>query len=600
VRLPESLRGAAGTALADYKRRVLSDTWTFCAETKVLPDLREQPHREMCAEIDACEPSFGREEELKKKIYLAPRYTYKTSIIAAHDARLVLKSACKDIFPGYDIRIVLVRAIIQDSMAMLASIQQMLKHPKVVAIFGDIEELCENWNENFITLKNRSRPMLEPTIDTAAIGRSKTGYHPDYVQFDDLVNDKNYRSPRIHARSRLTIDSYGPIVGSRGSFLVSGTHWQQNDVYKSYMEQDDEREAALFEQLRVDGASEEAAKAESAAAREWKLYVRGAYNDDGTLFFPERLSEAFLRSERERISRSDDPRLYSCWYLNSPIEAGMEWFPPPYEYFDALYYREPTPHLEILDPDDPAEPDVRRVIERVWVRTTATLDPALTSYQSKGNESSDFYGFTIVCCGYDATGEERWYTMVGEEFRLVSDEASDRVLKRLVEFEPETLVIESGGLDADFATRIGAGITEYGLRTTIISYMATRDETLLRGSRGKAQRIEALRGHRAKFRFRRGHCDALTRQLRKYPDTEHDDVLDSFAKQRVVAMPPVAATRAQLSDEDREAQEELESGAGVYARRPDGRIVFVPIGEREAEAPTLGNRGSLGAQRLAL
>ena len=57
----------------------------FCKQTGVCPDIVEQPHREMCAEIEVMEPPFASGTRQRRKLYLAPRYTYKTSLIVAFD-----------------------------------------------------------------------------------------------------------------------------------------------------------------------------------------------------------------------------------------------------------------------------------------------------------------------------------------------------------------------------------------------------------------------------------------------------------------------------------------------------------------------------------
>src|SRR5271166_4847581 len=55
--------------------------WHFLVETKLLPNLEEQPHKEMANELEEMLPLPG--TGMKRKIYLAPRYSYKSALVKA-------------------------------------------------------------------------------------------------------------------------------------------------------------------------------------------------------------------------------------------------------------------------------------------------------------------------------------------------------------------------------------------------------------------------------------------------------------------------------------------------------------------------------------
>lgn len=537
---------------------ILSSFWNMLCITKVLPDIEEQPHKEMAEEMEKATPprllprpglpggpvvdALNPEGILDqiKGVFLAPRGTFKSMLGVAFCVYLILK------YP--DVRIMLLRAVQQDAIDMLTALKTMLRNPIIIEIFGDLEEEAKKaklqWAEDAIVRVGRTRAMTEPTVGTAGLTISKTGKHPDLLWGDDIVNDLNYRSPRIHEKTRLVVQAYYPIVEQDGgSILISGTRWATNDVYGKLLEESKE----AFE---------------NGFGETWRLYRRSCFDGPDGLFFPTRFSRDSLARIKFELERSADPRLWSAWYLNQPTEAGMEWFPEPFSMYHGVFYKDPFPHLEIWtgDPNDENSNEEPFIIP---VRVTASLDPALTSAKTKGN-STDFYGFTVVFT--DEFGH--WWIHEAFKFRKVAKEASDTVMQMLMRYEPETLITESGGLDAEFQDRLSQGIKEFDLPTTIQSYLAIQDETLAKGMKGKWARIEALNPRFVKntVHIRYGLIDLL-KQLKGYPDLDDDDVIDSLSMQRIIALPPTL-TNAATPDRSEwlERREELASRATSQAR----------------------------------
>ena len=206
----------------------------FIRETRLCPDIKPQPGKEMCRELEATHPQFGTDLQ-QRKLYLAPRSTFKTSIAQANFIYLAL------LYPN--IRMLLVRATHNDAIVVLRSIMQSLSsNAVVVANWCDFSKTALVWTEGAITIgsrNNREMALKEPTIDTAGIGVSKTGYHPDYVWLDDIVHENNYRSAKAREDGRLTIDdTVSPVLETHGSMVVTGTFWSENDTYSWIIEQE--------------------------------------------------------------------------------------------------------------------------------------------------------------------------------------------------------------------------------------------------------------------------------------------------------------------------------------------------------------------------
>jgi predicted phage terminase large subunit-like protein len=505
-------------ALLQSKQReyLLSAFYIFCRDTRIVPDYCDMPHREMCDELEACIPEFGQRRQ-KKKIYLAPRHSYKTSIIKAFMIFLYLK------FPN--IRIVYGRATHEDAKGVLLAVKEILtRNVVLIELWGDLSKTAVIWAEERIVLSRPDSTLADATIDTTGLGGSLTGKHPDIIIFDDLVTDYNYRSDATTERSRNILWSAYPVLPPHGSIVVAGTRWAANDIYGWLMAEDDRLE-------------------EEHKPREWGQYIRSAYLPDGSLFFPTVISEEFL--EQQRRSLRTNMMLFSSWYYNQPYEIGTKLFPRHYiTYFEADYRRSPSTHLEFPD---------GRIVPLYVV---CTIDPAPTV-----GPRSDFTG--VVVNGYDYQG--KWYVLWAEAIKKVPSERARHVMAILRTFYPPDIVIETGQADPEFVALLQSALKLEGMNSRIISYSALQDEA--RGERGKGQRIEALEPifRENVISFRRGSpMRDLMAQLDGYPSIDHDDVLDALAMQRKFARACREKTYQDMQTVE-EDQEELDSWG------PEGR-----------------------------
>ena len=524
----------------------------FCRQTKLVykngNDIADQPGREMCREMEATLPLWG-ERRRQRKLYLAPRSTFKTTILQAFAIYMVLR------YPN--IRILLIRATHADAIGVLRSIMQSLStNTVVVNNWGDFSKTALIWTETAITVgarDNREMALKEPTIDTAGIGVSKTGYHPDYVMIDDPVNEVNYMSRKATDDGKLTIEALSPVLELHGSLIVTGTRWREGDLYGWLMEQDD---------MRVQEAARRGTD-DPELARLWTRYIRSAYDlgngeaghdADGNpleLFFPSRLDWKELADQKSAV----DIKLYTCWYENkATVEATRLFRPEQMQYYEATFYPYPTPTLEF---------DTGLIVP---LRVCAQIDPVLTA-----DADSDSLG--LVVQGWDARdkhGAYRWWFLAAMEIRKVPSEATFDIVAVLKEFAPEILVIEAANADPEMVGRIALAIKDLGLPTHIKSYSALRDEKgerfEKRGRIGKGQRIEALepifRERRALLR--RGRCALLVSQLLKYPHSDRDDVADAASMGRLVAGPCLESSILEVHDRLEQEEERLSYG-------PDGK-----------------------------
>jgi hypothetical protein len=503
-----------GSRLDNLRKPYLLSTFsTFCRETRIVPDWQRQPHQEMCDELERCIPDLSGQLPTSREVFLAPRYSYKTSLIIALCVYCILK------FP--DIRIALGRATHEDAMTTLFAVKQVFLMNKIIReVWGDVPDKALVWSERAITVGNRTRPMTEPTIDTLGLGASLTGFHPDLIILDDLVNDLNYRSEATSRRCRELMVAANPILPPfGGSIILMGTRWVPNDVYGWQMMQDAE--------LPED-------------ERQWKVYKRSVYLDDGSLFFPAKLNETFLTQQRRALR--NDMMKFSSWYFNEPFEEGTKLFPAAYLRFEPMkMWRFPNTYISLDNGDV------------IPVRVTMTVDPAPTV-----GKYSDFTGITVVGCDW----EENWWLLWAEQIKKPPSEAGQHILNLTRRFYPEVIGIETGQADPTMVARLQQGLRDIEFQCGIQSYSALQDER--KGMRGKEQRIEALQTFFYERRIiinKLAPMRELLYQLDNYAgdgSIDHDDILDALAMQRIFVRPCQLRSPEDLAD-DLEAREEAAS-----------------------------------------
>jgi hypothetical protein len=547
----------------------------------MLPLYEDQPHDEMCDAMEACRPDIGRGQTQKKTIYLAPRYTYKTTIEKCFMAFMILWYQEY----GIDISIDYVRA----SSALAEDVLYELKNdlescPQIVELWGNLGERARVWSQKKINLGGRR----DNTISTAGLDFGGAGKHPDLVILDDMVNEKNYDSIKAKRAARVKVQSYFPILPPWGSMIVSGTRFAHNDVYGWILQQnkDDRRK---FEELVAARNYDEAEKVRP----QWIEYIRRVRDREGNLFFPTKLTEAFLEQQK----RSVEARFYAAWYENDPDIEGMVRFKPEYlRFFNAQLVSEPIPMLTILQD---AQSGHAYPIASFPVRVTMTIDPTLSA-----NQTSDRVGMTIVAT--DSNGH--WWVLHSHGYLEVPSRCGEIALELIRTYRPTICRIESEMSDPEMVARIQRGILAEGIPTAIGSYSALQNESA--GSPGrpsrrkKNARIEAMepRFRNGEISLHRGKCTALYDQYTNWPDVDFDDVFDSLAMHYSIAK---ACTYVTIDDYHRDSMEMDDEEPGwsgqfqqtLYDRAGNPVLVTASYRDRGEEGRLVGRAG-FSAQRL--
>lgn len=476
------------------KAFLLSSLYNFAKYGMGYADMTPRTHGPMCEFVDSLlAPHPGRQE---KGMVLVPRVCFKTSAITI--------SAPPYFTEKYNpsARTLIDSHVWGYSHQILDEIKERISVEEFVRTFGAWRSPELQWNEDGIIYAGRTVAHKEPTIDTSGLDKDKTGGHYDLIIGDDWHTAKNslvVSTIPMH-KIRHHVQTLYPILEPDGTLVAIGTRWSHNDTYGWVLKRDEKR-------------------VREGRAPEYKTFIRKAYNPDGTLFFPEKLSEAFLEEQRYNL----EDRLYSVWYLNEPIEEGSKVFPLAYlRFYTGDFVDDYTPHLVIKD-------------QQVPVYVTMAIDPAFTD-----KRRSDFTGFTIV--GQSDTGE--WYVLWAEAFKGLPDQMIERAVYLARRFMPKALSVETIAAQVLLKGTLSRRFRDAGLNIPIHEY---------KSGRAKDARIQAMQ---PMFKAGRVHImegqEELVRQLTEYPQLEHEDVLDSLAQHADITRKSRPMTLAPVDDPEEE------------------------------------------------
>ncbi len=410
---------------------------------------------------------------LNKLLALMPRGTLKSTIITIGFAIQWHLNFPED-------RVLIDSETWTKSKAFLMEIKgHYTKNPKLRRIYGTLyrhedgtpmtpneNEKNDTWSTEAINLSCRTRPRKEPSIDCAGVEVTKTGMHYDLVLGDDLHSDKNTKEKEQIDKVKEHYKLLYSLLEPGASIAIIGTRWDDDDVY----------------QMIID-----------TQAHEFNFITRMAESDSGELFYPSRLTRKVLDSFRYILGSY----LYSCQYLNNPVDSDTADFQPSmFKYITIDEYR-----------------DIRK-------NEYGLVDP---SYKGK-HGNSDFAAFIIGAKG----SRNEIYCRYAFQEKMIYSEIFDKMAELDILFGPRFWLVEAIGtksLEHDF-DRMNAERVLVGKRRLDIRYNRSQPNS-------KEDRTRALTPH-----YERGDAyhvqgggmiDALESQLKRFPKAKKDDLSDCWS-----------------------------------------------------------------------
>lgn len=406
-------------------------------------------------------------------LLLLPRGTFKSSVVTIG---FTLQNVLKD----PNMRILIDSETFSKSKAFLAEAKgHLVGNEKFREIFKllhgvypDQNRKDDIWTDSQVNIAGRRQTRKEPTISCAGIDVTKTGMHYDLIIMDDLHSEKNVTTKeqidqvKDHYRLALSlIDPGRPII-------VIGTRWDYNDLYQHIL--DNSKDV-------------------------FNVLVRRAHNPDGTLFFPERLTE----KELDMRKKEQGTYIYSCQYENEPVDNESATF----KQSDVVAARVSW-----------------QLVKDRPINWYVAVDP---SYEGP---YSDYAAFVLA--GMDHNRE--LYVKEILRRKMTYGQIIEVIFDWFVKFNPKRIMLETVATQKSIQYELN---NEQRRRGTWLPI-----EEIKSRSKSKEERIRGLAPF---YEFRRvydiAECpqlDVLEYELIHFPKGQHDDVIDALATVLEKAMPP--------------------------------------------------------------
>lgn len=419
-----------------------------------------------------------------KILLLLPRGTFKSSIVT-------IGFTLQYILNDPDARILIDSETYGKSKNFLAEIKGHLEgNPKYRAIFKHIhgtfpdsnrKDSSIRWTDTAVDLSCRTHVKKESSISCSGVDRSINGMHFDLIIEDDLHSEKNTTNKEQIQQvidHRQLADS---LLDPGCPKITIGTRWDFQDAYNDVLS----RQRASY-----------------------NIMVRMAIEDDGSLFFPERLSQKFLDERR----RDQGAYIYSCQYMNNPVDDETATF--KHSYFKNIAWD--------LVKDKP-------------INWCFTVDPSMEGpYSDRA---------ALVLAGLDAEGN--LYVRQIHASKMNYAGIIDLMFDWNQRYQPRRIAIETIATQSNIRYMLNAEQKTRGIWLPITEIKSR--------SSSKEDRIRALAPYYEYGRvFHVEECNQLEDleyELTHFPKGANDDVIDALATILEIATPP--SRRQHHSREDK-------------------------------------------------
>lgn len=469
----------------------------FVQENGRVYDYYAPLHDRMCDKFEATLPRPGEDKVQRRSLRQYPRGTLKTTVGIEMLAWAIIKN------PKIQMHYVRTTADLAAN-ALFELRNESLATPFVRDLWGDITENLTLDNQYELSIGTNK----DPTVRAVGITGAITGTHVHFVWLDDIVTDENFNSAKLRRNINSRMAQYRPILHPvYGCMMLSGTYWPAF-TYHDQVVTENERLKKLQKEALERGDKTEA---EALFHKMWDIDIAGVHNPDGTLLFPTKLTESFLRLVRED---KDEGRFYAGWYEMVPASEDRKLFPKDKrKFFNGQLYHDPVPHLQILD-------NSGDTIQDFPVDVYMTLDPTLTA-----EDSSDSVGLVINAVDYD----DNWHILVAKGFVEIPSTMTNIICMYLKVFRPIKLGIEPGALSGEMVSDIRHFIDAEELHTRIEDLKHLQKTSKVRN---KNKRIEAMdtRYMKGKISLQSGPwCVQLSEAFDEWPRLVHFDTIDALS-----------------------------------------------------------------------
>lgn len=400
------------------------------------------------------------------KMILVPRGCFKSTFFT-------IGRVLQAIAANRDERILVANATLNNSQRFLSEMKEhLMKNEELKTLYGDFYDPRLRWNEDEITVTGRSLGVKEANVTAAGVGGNLVSQHYSKIICDDLVNLENsstrYQSDKVidwwkRAFSLLDYD---------GEMIIIGTRWSYYELYSWIVEK---------------------------YPNSIDTYIKGAYNEDGSLYFPELLNDEKL----QELKGLQGSYVFSAFYLNDPVDEESALI----KRSQIKYY---GPGEEFSLPRD--------------LNIFSVCDPAVSQ-----SESADYS--CILTIGVDP--DNNWYVLEVRRDKWTVGTLIEQLFAVNEMWHPITMSIEVIGQAQGLMTPIH---DEEDRRNKYLPLF----EVTSRPDIKKEMRIRSVlqpRFERGKIFIRREDFE-LEEEILKFPRSKHDDMIDAMTDMDLIAFTP--------------------------------------------------------------
>ena len=390
------------------------------------------------------------------KMILVPRACFKSTFFT-------VGSTIQDICKNRNSRTLIANATLGNSQKFLGEMKEHFrKNEELIKLYGQFYEPKLKWNEDEFDVLGKGLGSKEATVTAVGVGGNLVSQHYSRIICDDLVNLEN-SSTRYN--SEKVIDWWQrafSLLDYDGEMLIIGTRWSYFELY-----------SWIRDKFAVDA----------------DIYIRGAYNDDGSLYFPELLNEAKLKE----LKGLQGSYVFSSFYLNNPVDEAS-----------ALIKRE---FLKYYGPGEENQlPQNLNIF--------AVCDPAVSQKQD-ADESS------IIIVGVDT--DNNWWILETRSGQWTTQELIENLFAVHAQWKPITMTLEVIGQaqgimlpihDEEDRRKVYLPLVEITVRDHIRKEIRIRSVLQPRFERGKV--------------FIKRDMYDLEEQIIHFPRSKRDDMIDAL------------------------------------------------------------------------
>ena len=459
-----------------YKSLLLSNLWLF--QKQILQkdnptDLMGECQRELCHLVD--------QWTKLKKLILIPRGHLKSSTITVG---YPLQQICKN----PNIRILIGSETNAKAKDFLKQIRDTFeKNERLIHFFGNHVRTESRWTDDEITSRLRTTSAVkEPTVFTTGTDQTRTGAHCDIAIIDDPVSHTNLTEDG----RRKTLNWYREIANNildpGGKLIIIGTRWHFADIFQHILDEQQEF---------------------------YDIVVKQAITDEGYDLLRKAipLEEKHTLITKAMITFPEKFTVDKLWeiYSGSTGEGGVEFFNN--QYMNRIISSEDADFQERdLQWYDPTKIRVEEL------NTYILIDPAISEKQS-----ADFS--VVIAIGVNK--DNQWYVLDYDNFKGKPQELIDRTFRMYSRYPHARKVgVETVAYQKSLMYSFRDEMRTKGIHLPLVEVprsTAITKEIRIRGVLNPLIKQKRL--------YLQAGMIELREQLRTFPRSKHDDLIDALA-----------------------------------------------------------------------